>query len=120
MHISTASVILLTAVAGPASAGEAFITQAASKASVTEQAVVTPAKMSVSAATLALPVKLNAANLFSAPNPAAAAPGTNTSLVVQSGTNNFAAVSQTGSGNAFSIVQHGSGNQAVVMQRNPR
>ena len=50
MRISTASVILLTAAAGPASAGEAFITQAASKASVTEQAVVTPAKMSVSAA----------------------------------------------------------------------
>jgi Curlin associated repeat len=71
----------------------------------------------VSAAMLALPVKLNAANAFNLPNPPAATPGTNTSLVSQTGTNNFAAVTQTGGGNASAIVQRGSGNQAIVTQR---
>jgi hypothetical protein len=119
MRISTASVLLLTIAVQPASGSEAFIAQVTGKAVAAEQAAVTSAKTMLSAATLALPVKLNAANVFNLPNPPAATPGTNTSLVMQSGTNNFAAVSQTGGGNASAVVQRGSGNQAIVMQHNP-
>jgi hypothetical protein len=117
MRVAAASVIVLTIVAHPALGSEAFIAQATNKADAAEQAAAASAKTMLSAATLALPVKLNAANLFSAPVQPAATPGTNTSSVSQTGTNNFAAVTQTGGSNASSIVQRGSGNQAMVMQR---
>ena len=116
MRSASATVILLTIVAHPASANEAFIPQVTGKAVAAEQASVSSAKTMMSAAMLALPVK-PAAGAFNVPNPPAATPGTNTSLVMQSGTNNFAAVTQTGSGNASTIVQRGSGNQAIVTQR---
>ena len=115
MRIATASVILLT-ITAQASASEAFVTQVTNKTVATEQAVMASAKTMASAAMLALPVKLNA-NALNLPNPPAATPGTNTSLVMQSGTNNIAAVTQVGGGNASSIVQRGSGNQAIVTQR---
>ena len=67
-----------------------------------------------SAAMLALPVQPKAIN-SSVANAANAA--TNTSSVIQIGTNNIAAVSQTGGGNASTVVQRGSGNQATVTQR---
>jgi hypothetical protein len=115
MRSAAATVILLAIGFHPACASEAFIGQVTGKAVATEQAAVASAKTMMSAAMLALPVKLTATNNL--PNPPAATPGTNTSLVMQSGTNNFAAVTQTGSGNASTIVQRGSGNQAIVTQR---
>jgi Curlin associated repeat len=117
MRISTASIILLAMAAQPALGSEAFITQVTSKSIASEQAAIASAKSALASALLALPVKPAAAN--PSVQTAAAVPGTNTSSVMQSGTNNFAAVSQTGSGNASSVAQHGSGNQAVVMQHSP-
>ena len=117
MRVVTASIFLLMMVAQPAASSEAFITQVTKKAVATEQAAVASAKSVLASALLALPVKPGAAGLPD--QTAAVVPGTNTSSILQSGTNNFAAVSQTGGGNASLIVQHGSGNQAVVMQRNP-
>jgi hypothetical protein len=117
MRISTASVILLMTAAHPALGSEAFITQVTSKAIASEQAAVASAKSALASALLALPVKPGTAN--PSVQTVATVPGTNTSSVMQSGTNNFAAVSQNGSGNASSVAQHGSGNQAVVMQHNP-
>jgi len=118
MRIVTGSFFLLMVAAQPASANEAFITQVTNKADAAEQPAAASAKPSLAAAMLALPVKPGALNSFV--QPPAAIPGTNTSAVMQSGTNNFAAVTQTGSGNASSIVQRGSSNQAIVTQRNPR
>jgi len=117
MRTATASVILLTIAAHPACASEAFIVQVTGRAVAAEAAA--SAKTTVSAAMLALPVKLTAANAFNLPHPPAATSGTNTSLVSQTGTNNFnfAAVTPTGGGNASAIVQRGSGNQAIVTQR---
>ena len=118
MRIVTGSVFLLMVAAQPASSSEAFITQVTNKTAATEQATAVSAKSTLTSAMLALPVKPGVAGLsIQAP---AAVPGTNTSLLVQTGTNNFAAVSQTGGGNASSIVQRGSGNQAIVTQHNPR
>jgi curlin associated repeat protein len=116
MRTATAVVILLIIAAQPACASEAFIAQVTGKAVAAEQAAAASAK-TMSAALLALPVKLTAANAFNLPNPPAAMPGTNTALVSQTGTNNFAAVTQTGGGNASVIVQRGSGNQVIVTQR---
>lgn len=59
MRTATASVILLTIVAQPACASEAFITQITGKAVAAEQAAAASAKTMVSATMLALPVKLN-------------------------------------------------------------
>jgi hypothetical protein len=117
MRIVTASIVLLTLAADPASANEAFVTQVTNKAVATEQAAVASAKSALASALLALPLKPGTAG--QPVQTAAAVPGTNTSSVTQFGTNNFAVVSQTGSGNASSVMQHGSGNQAIVMQRNP-
>ena len=115
MRIVTGSVLLLMIAAQPALSGEAFVTQVTNKATAREQAAATSAKSAFVSAMLALPVKPGAPNSFvQAP---AAVPGTNSSAVVQSGTNNFAAVTQTGAGNASSIVQRGNGNQAIVTQR---
>jgi hypothetical protein len=117
MRIVAGSFFLLMTAAHPASGSEAFITQVTSKATASEQAAAALAKSALASALLALPVKPGIAN--PPLQTAAAVPGTNTSSVTQSGTNNFAAVSQTGSGNTSSVVQHGSGNQAVVMQHSP-
>jgi hypothetical protein len=117
MRIVMGSFFLLVMAAQPVASSEAFITQVTNKAAATEQAAVASAKSALASALLALPVKPGAASF--PVQAAAVVPGTNTSSIVQSGTNNFAAVSQTGGGNASLIVQHGSGNQAVVMQRNP-
>jgi len=104
------TITLLTAADCPASASEAFV-QLTSKAATTEQSSTNSTKTMLSAAMLALPLQPKAIG-----SPVANA-ATNTSAVVQIGTNNIAAVSQTGSGNASSIVQHGNGNQATVTQR---
>jgi len=118
MRIVTGAVFLLMMMAAlPASSSEAFIAQVTNKTIAAEQAAVASAKSALASALLALPVKPGIAN--PPLQTAAAVPGTNTSSVTQSGTNNFAAVSQTGSGNTSSVVQHGSGNQAVVMQHSP-
>jgi len=114
MRVLTASFVFVTIAIHPAFAGEAFIVQIASKTAAAEQVAVTSARAIGSAATTAVPVRLNVANALSAP---AANPGTNASVVMQAGINNAAAVTQTGSGNASAVVQHGSGNQAVVTQR---
>jgi len=114
MRIATGAVIFLTLAACPASASEVFIAQLTGKAVVAEQAATHSAKTMLSAAMLALPLQPKAVNLANAP---AANAATNTSLVMQVGTNNVAAVSQTGGGNASSVVQRGSGNQASVTQR---
>jgi Curlin associated repeat len=117
MRIVTGSIFLLMMAAQPAPANEAFIIQVTNKAVATGQAAVVPAKAALTSAMLAHPVKLGA---FGLPvETVAAVPGINTSLLVQSGTNNFAAVSQAGGGNASTVFQHGNGNQAVVTQRNP-
>jgi hypothetical protein len=105
------TITLLTAADCPALASEAFIAQLTSKAATTEQSSTNSTKTMLSAAMLALPLQPKAIG-----SPVANA-ATNTSAVVQIGTNNIAAVSQTGSGNASSIVQHGNGNQATVTQR---
>lgn len=117
MRIVTAALAFLAMAAQPALGSDAFITQVTNKAVTAEQGAIASAKSALASALLALPVKPGTAN--QSVQTAAAVPGINTSSLVQSGRNNFAAVSQTGSGNASSIVQHGSGNQAVVMQRNP-
>lgn len=119
MRLVTAAVTwltftLLTAAASPGSANEAFIAQLTSKANVTEQSSVHSAKTMLSAAMLAFPVQPKAIN---SPVASASPASTNTSSVIQVGTNNVATVSQTGSGNASTIMQHGSGNQATVTQR---
>jgi hypothetical protein len=101
----------LTVASGPALASEAFIAQLTNKAATTEQSSTNSTKMMLSAAMLALPLQPKAIG-----SPVANA-ATNTSAVVQIGTNNIVAVSQTGSGNASSVVQHGNGNQATVTQR---
>ena len=116
MRLVTAAVTYLTitwltAAACPASANEAFIAQLTTRAAAAEQSAANSAKTMLSAAMLALPLQPKAIN-----SPAVNA-STNTSAVVQIGTNNIAAVSQTGSGNASSVVQHGNGNQAMVTQR---
>ena len=112
MRIVTGVVILLTLAAQPAASSEVFVTQVANKVVATEQAAIASAKSEL----LALPVKLNAAGLPL--QTAAAAPGINTSVLLQTGTNNLAAVAQTGGGNASTLLQHGNGNQAVLTQRN--
>ncbi len=115
MRIVTGTVFVLMMAAQPASANEAFIVQVANKAVASEPAAIASAKSALTSAMLALPVKPGGFGL-PAETPAAV-PGTNASLVVQSGVNNFAAVSQTGG--ASTILQHGNGNQAVVTQHNP-
>ena len=105
------TITLLTAAACPALANEAFIVQLTNKVASTEQSSTNSTKTMLSAAMLALPLQPKAIN-----SPVANA-ATNTSAVVQIGTNNIVAVSQTGSGNASSVVQHGNGNQATVTQR---
>jgi curlin associated repeat protein len=117
MRIVTGSVFLLMMAARPVAGSEAFVTQVTTKALATEQATATSTQSALVSAMLALPVKPGAFNL--SVQPPSAVPGTNTSAVVQSGTNNFAAVTQSGGGNASAIVQRGSGNQAIVTQRNP-
>lgn len=117
MRIVTGSALLLMMATHPALSNEAFITQVTNRTITSEQAAVSSAKSALSSAMLALPVKPGTLNQFV--QPPAAVPGTNTSSVQQSGTNNFAVVTQTGGGNASAIVQRGSGNQAIVMQRNP-
>ena len=119
MRLVTAAVTYLTitwltATACPASANEAFIAQLTTRATAAEQSSANSMKTMLSAAMLALPVQPKAIN-FPVANAVNAA--TNTSSVIQIGTNNIAAVSQTGGGNASSIVQRGSGNQATVTQR---
>ncbi len=119
MRLVTGAVTLLTVTwltlaACPASANEAFIAQLTSKAAVAEQSSANSAKTMLSAALLALPVQPKAIN---SPASNASAAATNTSLVLQVGSDNVAAVSQAGAGNASSIMQHGSGNQATVTQR---
>src|ERR1700733_8004734 len=114
MRLVTGTVVFLTMAACPALANEAFIAQLTHKAAMTEQSSANSAKTMLSAAMLALPVQPKAIN-FPVANAVNAA--TNTSSVIQIGTNNIAAVSQTGGGNASSIVQRGSGNQATVTQR---
>jgi hypothetical protein len=116
MRIVTGSVVLLMIAAWPAAASEVFIAQPGSKAALAEQAAVTSVKTALSSAMLALPLQPNALNLPAVP---VANAGTNASLVMQTGANNFAAVTQSGGGNASSIVQRGNGNQAIVTQRNP-
>ena len=116
MRIAIRSVIFLTMAIGPAGASEAFISQLTGRAISAEQGAAGSVKAMQSQAMLALPLQLKA---ISPPAVPAANPATNTSLVMQAGTNNFAAVTQSGGGNASSIVQHGSGNQATVTQRNP-
>ena len=117
MRVALPSVIFLTMAAGPAGASEAFITQLTNSAASAEQAASGSVKAIQSQAMLALPVQLKAISLPAVP---VANPATNTSALVQIGTNNFAAVTQSGGGNASSIVQHGTSNQASVTQRNPR
>ena len=119
MRLVTAAVTYLTitwltVAAWQASANEAFIAQLTTRATATEQSSAHSMKTMLSAAMLALPVQPKAIN-FPVANAVNAA--TNTSSVIQIGTNNIAAVSQTGGGNASSIVQRGSGNQATVTQR---
>ena len=114
MRIATSAVIFLTMAACPASASEVFIAQLTNKAVLAEQAAAHSAKTTLSAAMLALPLQPKAVSLANAP---AANAATNTSLVMQVGTNNVAAVSQTGSGNASAVVQRGNSNQATVTQR---
>jgi Curlin associated repeat len=109
--VTLLTITLLTTAACPALASEAFIAQLTNKAAASEQSSTNSAKTMLSAAILALPLQPKAIGL-----PVANA-ATNTSAVVQIGTNNIAAVSQTGSGNASSVVQHGNGNQATVTQR---
>ena len=108
------TITLLTLAACPASANEAFIAQLTNKAAATEQSSANSAKTMLSAALLALPVQPKTVN---SPAANASTVATNTSSVMQIGSNNVAAVSQTGGGNASSVVQHGSGNQAMVTQR---
>jgi hypothetical protein len=100
--------------AQPASSSEVFVAQVTNKTMATEQAAIASAKSVVSSELLALPVKLNAAGL---PLQTAAGVGANTSVLVQTGSNNLAAVAQSGGENASTLVQHGNGNQAVVTQR---
>ena len=114
MRVVIRSVIFLTMAVAPAGASEAFISQSTGRAASAEQAAAGSAKAMQASAMLALPLQPKAISLPAVP---AANPATNTSLVVQVGTNNFAAVTQSGGGNASSIVQHGSGNQASVTQR---
>ena len=101
MRLVIGTVVFLTMAACPALANEAFIAQLTSKVATTEQSSAHSMKTMLSAAMLALPLQPKAIN-----SPAVNA-STNTSAVVQIGTNNIAAVSQTGSGNASSVVQHG-------------
>ena len=114
LAVTYLTITWLTVAACPASANEAFIAQLTTKATATEPSSANSAKTMLSAAMLALPVQPKAIN-FPVANAVNAA--TNTSSVIQIGTNNIAAVSQTGGGNASSIVQRGSGNQATVTQR---
>lgn len=117
MRIVIRSVIFLTMAVGQAGANEAFISQSIGRAISAEQAAAGSVKAMQASAMLALPLQPKAISLPAVP---AANPAINTSLLVQAGTNNFAAVTQSGGGNASSIVQHGSGNQATVTQRNLR
>jgi len=114
MRVVIRSVVFLTVAVGSAGADEAFISQSTGKVISTEQGAAGSVKAMQSQAMLALPLQLKAISLPAAP---AANPATNTSLVMQVGTNNIAAVTQSGGGNASSIFQHGSGNQAIVTQR---
>jgi|HubBroStandDraft_2_1064218.scaffolds.fasta_scaffold1460377_2 hypothetical protein len=114
LAVTYLTITWLTVAACPVSANEAFIAQLTTKATATEPSSANSAKTMLSAAMLALPVQPKAIN-FPVANAVNAA--TNTSSVIQIGTNNIAAVSQTGGGNASSIVQRGSGNQATVTQR---
>jgi len=119
MRLVTASVTfltitLLTVAACPVSANEAFIAQLTSNAAATEQSSANSAKTMRSAAMLALPLQPKTIN---SPVANAANAATNTSSMIQIGTNNVVAVSQTGAGNASTLMQHRSGNQAVVTQR---
>jgi hypothetical protein len=109
--VTCLTITWLTAAACPVSANEAFIAQLTNKAAATGQSSAHSEKTMLSAALLVLPVQPKAIN-----SPVANAT-TNTSSVIQVGSNNVAAVSQTGGGNASSIVQHGNGNQATVTQR---
>jgi hypothetical protein len=113
MRALAISVAFLTIAIHPVCAGEAFIAQLANKTAAAGPAAVN-ARTTPSAATTAVPVKLNVANAVNVPT---ATPGTNTSGLIQIGSNNSAAITQTGGGNASAVVQHGSGNQAVVTQR---
>jgi hypothetical protein len=97
-----------------ASAHEAFIVQLTGKAASAEQTASTSSKTALSAATLASPLQLSSIKPSAQTAPLTAS---NASLVMQSGTGNFAAVVQTGAGNSSSVIQHGTGNQAIVTQR---
>src|ERR1700760_2334721 len=117
MRVAIRSVIFLTIAVGPAGASEVFIAQLTSKAVSAEHTAAGSVKAMQSQAMLALPLQPKAIGLPAVP---VAHPATNTSAIVQVGTNNVAAVTQSGGGNASAIVQHGNGNQASVTQRNPR
>ena len=114
MRVVIRSVMFLMVAVGPAGANEAFIGQSTGRVISTEQGAAGSVKAMRSQAMLALPLQLKAISLPAVP---AANPATNTSVMMQVGTNNFAVVTQSGGGNVSSIVQHGSGNQAIVTQR---
>ena len=114
LAVTCLTITLLTAAACPVSANEAFIAQLTTKATATESSAANSAKTMLSAAMLALPLQPKAVN-FPVMNAANAA--TNTSSVIQIGTNNVATVSQIGGGNVSAVVQRGNGNQATVTQR---
>jgi hypothetical protein len=113
MRIVAGCMTFLILAAGPASAGEAFVTQLAGKGRAAETTVASYTN-AVSASMLASPLQLGALKPYAQNAPATPA---NVSSVTQDGMNNLAVVSQTAGSNLSSIVQHGVGNQAIVTQR---